>query len=85
MEEDGVPFPLIMWTSILPRLFCPCLNLTLSSQLSSDLVKPIINRVLRSWNILVRRALWQDVDLPQQPRVFALTECLGKVLYLQQE
>lgn len=38
----------------------------LSSQLSSDLVKPIINRVLRSWNLLVRHVLWQDVDLPQQ-------------------
>lgn len=45
MEEDGstaVP-TLSMWTSILPRLLCPCLNLVLSSQLSSDLVKPIIS------------------------------------------
>lgn len=57
----------------------------LSSQLSSDLAKPIMNRVLRSWSLLVHHVLWQDVDVPQQPRVFALTECLGKVACVQQE
>lgn len=57
----------------------------LSSQLSSDLVKPMINRALGSWKLVVPLVLWQDVDAPQQPRVFALTECLGKVVCVQQE
>lgn len=64
-EEDSnavVP-TLSMWTSILAGLFCPCLKLMLSSQLSNDLVKRIITRVLMSWNLLVQLVLWQVVDL----------------------
>jgi len=86
-EENGnavIP-TLSMWTSILDRLFCPCLKLMPSSQLSSDLVKHIITRVLMSWNLLVRLVLWQVVDLIQQPQGFALTKCLREVMYVQQE
>lgn len=83
-EGDNPAIPALrMWTSALARIFCSSLKLTLRTQLSSDLVKCIINKVLMSWNLLIQLVFCHNVDLLQQIQGLALTKCLRKLTHVQ--